>query len=384
MSPSAVSFGFSIQALLEAFSTAMQNNPHESGVSGSDAILRLVAGDASDRKFYRLENTPDKAICMQFPKWEGGYGGDPLSWLGMQAALKEIGIPVPEVLLIDKENCCIWTEDFGDCFLNFQLPSPKFDMIDSSSQATLSFYEQALSLLVHSQYPKIRIGPHPAENRFFDFEKLFFEMKFFLLHFIDNFLEEDRSKNKPFWDEFETELVSLCEWLGNRERVLCHRDYHVRNVMIVDQKAKWIDFQDARMGPHTYDVVSLVRDSYVCISPNTKLHLYNHYLTQLNERRRALNLTELAWDELNIEAQHMGLQRNIKALGSFGYLATVKRKPSYLQYVKNTLQTILEPSATLNVREKFPRVLDLAQNLLEGTRSEFLEEKIRRLGIQPL
>lgn len=354
------------------------------------ASLALIAGDASDRKFYRLTRGAESAICMEFPKWEGGYGGDPLSWLGMHQALDAIGVPVPRVLKVDEPQACIWTEDFGDAFLNHCLGERALDQTNAACKSTLNYYLQALDLLVDVQYPATQMPGHPALERAFDSEKLMFEMNFFVTHFAQGFLELDSTNPDAFanLEGFNDDLARLCKTLSDAPRVLCHRDYHVRNVMIVEGRTKWIDFQDARMGPHTYDVVSLVRDSYVRITQATRVTLMRHYHTKLNEARHKHGLQALSWESLEDEALHMGLQRNIKALGSFGYLATRKNKPSYLSYVFHTLDTLVAPehlaSSRLDLRQVYPHLTACLQSLATGALRPWLADKISARGVKAL
>jgi N-acetylmuramate 1-kinase len=390
------SFPFGLQDLLQAFFEGFDPFKGDSraamaSTDGQSPILRLIAGDASDRKFFRLENTTQPAICMQFPKWEGGYGGDPLSWLGMHAALKDIGMPVPEVLLVDEANACIWTEDFGDDFLNVALQDRVLDMNDPHCQISLSQYEKALALLVEAQYPRKPTLAHPALERAFDYEKLHFEMKFFLKHFLGGFLGIEMAgatqREKDLRRAAEEDLSELCAWLENRPRVLCHRDYHLRNVMINNGVPKWIDFQDARMGPHSYDVVSLVRDSYSRITDETRRHLFTHYFALVRTRMAELGLDPLVAQDFELEVLHMGLQRNIKALGSFGYLATEKKKPSYLKYVPHTLEVLLARDSRVgrqaNVEDEYPALFALLESLHSGELSKTLQTRLKEFQVEP-
>jgi N-acetylmuramate 1-kinase len=358
---------------------------HEKGTSSPDGALKLIAGDASDRKFFRLESNQISAICMKFPKWEGGYGGDPMSWLGMQSALIGIGIPVPRILFVDEQNACIWTEDFGDHFLNYRLGERTLDMNDPECKATFNLYREALDLLVQVQYPRSQLFSHPAQNRAFDFEKLSFEMNFFVTHFIEGWLGLKFDRNTGVTAEISRELDGLCTMLHGAERVLCHRDYHVRNVMVTSGQLKWIDFQDARMGPHTYDVVSLVRDSYTRIKPSTRLALIQYYGHKLNEARLREGKTLWSEEVLFHEAALMGLQRNIKALGSFGYLATQKQKTGYLKYVQHTLNTILSDEFSkesgMHTADAFPATFALLNDLLHGSQKELLQGKLRAFSV---
>lgn len=358
---------------------------HEQGQPIINAQMALIAGDASDRKFYRLTSDQLNAICMKFPKWEGGYGGDPMSWLGMQAALLGVGIPVPRILHIDEGNSCIWTEDFGDQFLNYKLGERTLDEADADCKPTLQLYKEALALLVKAQYPDKALIRHPAENRHFDHEKLMFEMNFFVTHFVKGWLGQTFDGAKHPSVEIINELSSLCGLLHDSERVLCHRDYHVRNVMVVNGQVRWIDFQDARMGPHTYDVVSLLRDSYIRMTAQTRISLTRYYGSCLNEARQRNGKTPWTNEVLFHEASLMGLQRNIKALGSFGYLATQKQKTGYLKYVPHTIQTILADDfakeSGMRIADAFPATIGFLSDLVQGSGRAQLESKLRSYGV---
>ena len=347
-------------------------NPLQSPESHHDfqggGSLNLIAGDASDRKFYRYRPHAKgpSFICMVFPKWEGGYGGDPMSWLGMHHALLAAHIPVPEIIAVQPETHCIWTEDFGDHFLHVGLAGQCLDAQSASTRGTYERYLDALDLLIEAQYPLVGLLPHhPAQDLAFDEQKLLYELDFFCQHFLRNLLgiKDDLA-------DLRQEFVTLSRWLAHRPRVLCHRDYHARNIMIHNGTCKWIDFQDARMGPHTYDVVSLLRDSYVSIQESTREGLFDYYLNKLNLRLRDLNKKSWNPDDYKEECLHMGLQRNIKAMGSFAYLATVKSKLSYLKFVDHTLSIIRSPEHSshplCSLQQKFPVTMALIDQIHQG------------------
>ena len=353
----------------------------EQSITEKEPVLVLIAGDASDRKFFRLINDPIGAICMQFPKWEGGYGGDPISWIGMHTALSQMELPISKIIEIDETNACIWTEDLGDTFLNSTLIEPILDINNPKCLKSINYYKESLLLLIKAQYPKRKID-HPAINRFFDFEKLFFELNFFVTHFLNGFMNLNVTEDNPDYKGLYDDLNLLAKKLDACERVLCHRDYHVRNIMLKNEKIYWIDFQDARLGPHSYDVVSLVRDSYVNITWETRKNLFSYYLDNMNNERELNNLKPISRTSFNLELLLMGLQRNIKAIGSFGYLATKKGKPNYLKYVKHTLEILSSPEAQIHeetdLKIMMPQLYSLINNLYKGELSIKLEEKIKK------
>jgi aminoglycoside/choline kinase family phosphotransferase len=102
--------------------------------------------------------------------------------------------------------------------------------------------------------------------------------------------------------------------------------------MIHEECLYIIDFQDARMGPDTYDLVSLLRDSYVDLPQQTVDELIAYFLALKGEA----GSEEPFRDRFNL----MALQRNLKALGTFGYQTTARRNPVYIQYIPRTLRHV--------------------------------------------
>ena len=101
--------------------------------------------------------------------------------------------------------------------------------------------------------------------------------------------------------------------------MLCHRDYHSRNLMRHAERLYWIDFQDARMGPATYDLASLLRDAYVDVPEELQ--------DELKERFRQKAAPDEPREVFRRRFDLMCVQRNLKALGTFGYMATVRQQP---------------------------------------------------------
>ena len=132
--------------------------------------------------------------------------------------------------------------------------------------------------------------------------------------------------------------------------MLCHRDYHSRNLMLHDGRLYIIDFQDARMGPDTYDLASLLRDSYVDLTDRELDELIAYFLA-LEGARSADGR-----GEFRRRFDLMALQRNLKALGTFGYQTTTRGNPVYIQYIPRTLRYV---RANLEQIPAFARLREL-------------------------
>ena len=125
------------------------------------------------------------------------------------------------------------------------------------------------------------------------------------------------------------ELLTIAEELAAEPRVLCHRDYHSRNLMVHRNRLVVIDFQDARMGPATYDLVSLLRDCYVDLSQNLVAAMTDCFLEAVPTERTA---------DFGRRFDLMSVQRHLKALGTFGHQIVVSGRPAFAAYVPRTFR----------------------------------------------
>ena len=149
----------------------------------------------------------------------------------------------------------------------------------------------------------------------------------------------------------------MTDELAGEPRVLCHRDYHSRNLMLHDRRLYIIDFQDARMGPDTYDLASLLRDSYVDLPEERVDELIRGFLN-LGGTRHA---TPDAFFEYRRRFDLMSVQRNLKALGTFGHQTTARSNPVYIQYIPRTLNYL---RTNLERYPRFARLRELLESVL--------------------
>jgi N-acetylmuramate 1-kinase len=147
---------------------------------------------------------------------------------------------------------------------------------------------------------------------------------------------EDRSR-------FEVLFSLLMDHLLDLPKVLVHRDYHCRNLMWQGDEAGKkrvgvLDFQDAVMGPITYDLASLLRDCYVAWDSSFREKVSAHWRQEAAGRLGYRPTTE----EFNKDFDWMALQRNLKAIGIFGRLSLRDGKHGYLQDIPRTMSYVKE------------------------------------------
>ena len=145
-------------------------------------------------------------------------------------------------------------------------------------------------------------------------------------------LTPERTLNTAEASALETWLLSLAREVASLRRVLCHRDFHSRNLMVKGERLYMVDFQDARMGAFTYDLASLLRDSYVDLPEDLVTELADFF-------REVTRLTE-SHEAFMAAFTQTSLQRNIKAIGTFASQAVLRGNTSYLENIPRTLAHI--------------------------------------------
>ena len=140
----------------------------------------------------------------------------------------------------------------------------------------------------------------------------------------------------------------LSESALKQVQVFAHRDYHSRNIMISKRgELGIIDFQDAVLGPITYDLVSLLRDCYIELSENE----IRHWLEVVYQRLINENLLHISYEKFEVDFDLMGCQRHLKAIGIFSRLKHRDGKPNYMKDVSRTLGYLKKISKKYDVLE---------------------------------
>src|SRR5574341_877132 len=308
------------------------------GFPGSVAWYERLKGDASNRSYYRIQlkpgSQPATVVLMQLAEpeafkrsEEAVSGGDAsvreLPFLSVQRYLVARGVAVPAIYAYDAAAGRMILEDLGDCTL--------FDAVAGASPERIeAMYRQAIDELVTIQTPLERGHPQcVAFTRRFDPALLLWELD----HFLEYGIEARNGIVVPPTprESIRRAFARIAEELAAAPSVFVHRDYHSRNLMLTGDRLRVIDFQDALTGPQTYDLASLLRDSYVTLDDALVDRLVAHYLRSAHPSpdpaafRRLFDIT--------------GFQRNLKAAGRFIYIEKVKGRPTHLPYVTPTLRS---------------------------------------------
>lgn len=278
-----------------------------------------LIGDASERRYVRVY-LPDSSsqILSVYPE---PIDPNTLPFLNVARLLQRMPLPIPNILGLESDLGIIILEDLGKVTLQRQLQH-------TTTEHREALYIEAIELIIRMQ----QRGNDLASNAYFpfelafNFEKLMWELDFFT----QNFLISHRGVNLSTSEQesLQEEFSSLSHEIAREPRVLCHRDYHARNLMLHKGRLHVIDFQDARMGPDTYDLVSLLRDSYFEHDSLFIDQMIGYYLEQTRSSER---LSFLERFDL------MSVQRHLKALGTFGYQTATIKNAGYQDAIPRTL-----------------------------------------------
>ena len=283
-----------------------------------------LTGDASTRRYYRLEtNDIPFVVCLDHPSESPEN-----SFVRMQSFLEENGVRVPRIYDMNLLKGYMLEEDLGNETLLHYLSKVK-DIKEEES-----IYKNIVSILLKMHgIPLKDIQENDPTGLKFDYEKLQWEIDFTVDFFLKRYLKID--------DEGELNAVKnsfkpVCERIASEKMVFTHRDFHSRNLMVLDDELVTIDFQDARLGIPQYDLVSVLEDCYYEIPDELKVKLIKHYYNSLPPETHGQGSFENFMSLYN----DMLLQRVFKAIGSFSYIYETRKDIRYLKYIGFAMEKI--------------------------------------------
>ena len=286
--------------------------------------------DASFRRYFRVttESHPDQTlIAMDAPPDKE----DTEPFITISRMLVEAGIHAPEVLKINKDKGFLLLTDLGS--------EPYLDALNDGSVDSL--YGDALDTLLRMQ----RDVPHVVNTLpLYDQKLLLQEMELFREWYLR------RYRNLALTAQQQEMLDSVYQLLAEsalkQPKVFVHRDYHSRNLMVTaENNPVVLDFQDAVIGPLTYDLVSLLRDCYIQWPRERVEQWVLDYLHRAFEQG-VFERTEEMTDEVLLRwFDWMGVQRHLKASGIFARLWLRDGKPGYLDDIPRTLGYVRDVSS---------------------------------------
>ena len=278
--------------------------------------VEALAGDAGFRRYFRLNTQPSLIAVDSPPAQENNP-----AYVSVAMALQAQGIRTPIIYAVDFTRGFLLLEDFG-----YDLLQP---LLNENSLG--EYYQQAESTLLALQQtaPKAQIFP------VYDALRLHAEMALFGDWFLGEMLGISLDRNEI--SLLDTVFDVLIESALTQPQVVVHRDYHSRNLMLLPDKSLGvIDFQDAVVGPVTYDLVSLLKDCYIRWPAEQMRERAIVFKAQSPHCDTSDQQQFLRWFDL------MGMQRHIKVMGIFARLALRDGKQSYLKDLPLVIRYSLE------------------------------------------
>jgi aminoglycoside/choline kinase family phosphotransferase len=291
-------------------------------------LLQPMVGDASFRRYFRLVAQEKSLVVMDAPPPQENVR----SYSAISMALRQMGVQTPEIIAADLEQGFLLITDFGDATYLKTLTLDNADLLYQRAMHTLSIIQSCKTVPNHTM---------PFFNTDFMLKEWGWHKEWVLDKWLDISLSSQVEKKL---DECYALIV---ESAINQPQVFMHRDFHSANLMVTNEEVGVLDFQDAFIGPVTYDLVSLLRDCYIDW-PQEKVNAWAlAYSRILHERGLLTNVddqTFIRWFDL------MGIQRHLKALLTFARKHVRDHQSRYLQYVPRTLMYLL------TVSERYPEL----------------------------
>ena len=271
--------------------------------------ISVLSADASFRQYYRATKSDTSYAVMDCPPEKENLE----SFLLITEKLKNAKLNVPEIFEVDREIGFLVMTDLGDNLYSKKL----------NDETVYCLYTDALEAIVKMQ-TKVDCSGLKDFDKYYEEENNLFTDWFLKKHLK---IELDVSYEK----EITLQFNKINSIIKSIPKTFVHRDYHSRNLLITDTNNPGIiDYQDAVIGPVTYDLVSLLKDCYVSWNDG----LIEDMLESFFNRMKSNTINNISdfryWFEIT------GLQRHIKAIGIFSRLNYRDNKNSYLKDIPRT------------------------------------------------
>jgi len=271
--------------------------------------ISVLSADASFRQYYRATKSDTSYAVMDCPPEKENLE----SFLLITEKLKNAKLNVPEIFEVDREKGFLVMTDLGDNLYSKKL----------NDETVYCLYTDALEAIVKMQ-TKVDCSELKDFDKYYEEENNLF-IDWFLKKHLKTELDAALEK------EITLEFNKINSIIKSIPKTFVHRDYHSRNLLITDTNNPGIiDYQDAVIGPVTYDLVSLLKDCYVSWNDG----LIEDMLESFFNRMKSNTINNISdfryWFEIT------GLQRHIKAIGIFSRLNYRDNKNSYLKDIPRT------------------------------------------------
>ena len=282
--------------------------------------INFLAGDASFRRYARIILNNKTFMLMDAPPEKE----DCRPFVSIDEFFYRHGVRVPHIVAKDLENGFLLLEDFGDVLLSTLLDDQTVD----------ANYAQSFKQLIQLQ-------SIDGQNQFpaYSYEKLISEMELLTDWLLPSLKIQPTESEQAL---IKRTFAILANAALAQPQVIVHRDFHSRNLMILDGETEQgvIDFQDAVIGADTYDLISITRDAYVQWNAERVYGWFKVFYDLLPESAKE----DRDFEQFKKDDDLMAIQRHIKILGIFVRLFERDGKSGYLKDLPRVMWYLLEES----------------------------------------
>jgi NDP-sugar pyrophosphorylase family protein/tRNA A-37 threonylcarbamoyl transferase component Bud32 len=318
---------------------------------GCTVHRKRLAGDGSDRKWYRLSADNQTVIMVDHGLSRAQNGQEVDAFIAIGRHLKRKKVAVPKIYLHDRLAGLVFMEDLGDVHLQSAITENK------SSDAISALYEKVIRRLVRLWVAGAKAFDlaWPWQSSFYDRQVIIEkECRYFVDAFLNGYLEMAVDFNT-----LQSEFICLAKKaLEFAVMGFMHRDLQSKNIMLKGSAIYFIDFQGGRMGPIQYDLASLLIDPYAGLSLKMQSQLFDYCVHALTP------VIDINKEEFYQGYKYLSITRNLQILGAFAYLSRVKGKIQFEDYIFPALKTLAKGFCSCPEKE-FPNLKALIAKTVE-------------------
>ncbi len=304
----------------------------------ADVHLQPVSGDASFRRYFRISHAGQTWIAVDAPPQQE----DSAAFISIARYLAQHGVLVPEILAQDLEQGFLLVSDFGDRLLLTELQQGDADQL----------YQLAINSLLKIQ---VCSDAQTLQLPLFDAKRIYNDLQPVVSWFLEKELQLILTSKEQ--SMFEDVFQALITGALAQTQLLMHRDYHSRNLMVINsQQLGVLDFQSAMIGPVCYDLLSLLRDCYI----DWPIERVEQWVVYYYDQAKQAGIVKTPSLQLFLDEFYLlSIQRHLKAIGTFARLNQQQNKSAYLKDIPRVLNYLLDST------QRFEQFKSLHRFLLE-------------------
>ena len=319
----------------------------------------------SNRKYFRIKSTKKTAIGVDNSDYK-----ENLAYIEFSKHFLKHGLSVPKILSVDLVNGVYLLEDLGDITLFSYLAEKRKD---GKFPAKLKkIYKEVLDHLPVFQIKAAEKFPYEYcyPRAEFDNQSMKWDLSYFKYYFLK--LAQIDFDEQALEDDFQT----FIDYLLTAERdYFLYRDFQSRNIMILEEKLYFIDFQGGRKGALQYDVASLLYDAKAAIPNDIREELLHHYIKNI---KKYLNID---CDEFRSLYYAYVLIRIMQAMGAYGFRGFYEKKAHFLASIPYALQNMKDVLSKISLPVKLPTLIPVLSKLTESDKLLEIGTKRKKLKV---